>query len=433
MRTIGTRLAGAALGVLVVGALLGAATGITTRQARTAAPGAVTRGATAAEGSSVSFSRADHVHSTIGFTAPGACTAGQYETGDNANAAPTCAQVQFSQLGGALPSHTHTGPDVTSAVANATNADTLDGLHASAFAAFDVNGDLNIPDGGIKLGDSIVSPGQSTPLLYVEGGNHANEPTSGSASGAVAYLGGYDDAYGLLIGVSGDGSAWLQAQRIDGAAATYVLKLNPRGAPVTIGGPNSGTDGHKLSLQGGTADHAFMSFYADAQATSTRSGWFGYGGSGTSTMTIQSEAGPLVLGAAGALQIWTPSGNAQVDASGNFTASGNVTAYSSISDLRLKTNVEPIAGALGKALSLRGVTHGWDDERLAAAGFNPTRGTVHGLIAQDVQRVMPDAVYEAKGQDGETYLGVRYERVVPLLVEAIRELEARVAKLEAER
>lgn len=67
----------------------------------TAPPVAVTLGATNTEGVSFEHARADHVHSTSGFTAPGACPAGQYQIADNADGSPTCAQVQFDQVGDA--------------------------------------------------------------------------------------------------------------------------------------------------------------------------------------------------------------------------------------------------------------------------------------------------------------------------------------------
>jgi hypothetical protein len=114
MRTTATRLAGAALGVLAAGALMAAASGITTRQARTAAPSTQTLSSSSnAEGSSLSFARADHQHGFTG-TAPaaadvlcsgacvsdgelvsaysgvGACAANQAATSLSRNAAPTC-------------------------------------------------------------------------------------------------------------------------------------------------------------------------------------------------------------------------------------------------------------------------------------------------------------------------------------------------------
>ena len=53
-----------------------------------------------------------------------------------------------------------------------------------------------------------------------------------------------------------------------------------------------------------------------------------------------------------------------------------------------------------------------------------------GLIAQDLEKVLPEAVYTAKDLEDEEHLAIRYGNTVGLLVEAIKELEARVKELE---
>jgi hypothetical protein len=99
-----------------------------------------------------------------------------------------------------------------------------------------------------------------------------------------------------------------------------------------------------------------------------------------------------------------------VDDSGNLVATGNVTAYS---DSRLKKDVLTIANALEKVKQLRGVEFTRIDTN--------EKGT--GLIAQDVQAIMPQAI-----QEGE-YLSVAYGNLVGLLVEAIKDLSLEVDKL----
>ncbi len=118
----------------------------------------------------------------------------------------------------------------------------------------------------------------------------------------------------------------------------------------------------------------------------------------------------------------------------SIAATGNITAY--YSDERLKENVRPIVNALGAVGSLRGVRY--NANALAGTfGYDRNKAEV-GLLAQDVQRVMPEAVERAPFDiDGETggsltgedYLTLKYERLVPLLVEAIKELGAEVEAL----
>lgn len=96
-------------------------------------------------------------------------------------------------------------------------------------------------------------------------------------------------------------------------------------------------------------------------------------------------------------------------ASGTFTASNNVTAYS---DRRLKTDLEPIAGALARLGRLTGYTYTRTD-----SGQRQT-----GLIAQEVQAVLPEAVEVAAGGT----LAIAYGNLIGLVVEAIKELGAEV-------
>ena len=98
--------------------------------------------------------------------------------------------------------------------------------------------------------------------------------------------------------------------------------------------------------------------------------------------------------------------------SGSFTATGNVTAFS---DERLKENVETIEGALDKVSQMRGVTYNYKSEL-----NDGQRGT--GVIAQEMQQVMPEVVEEGQ------YLSVAYGNLVGVLIEAVKELKAELDK-----
>ena len=114
---------------------------------------------------------------------------------------------------------------------------------------------------------------------------------------------------------------------------------------------------------------------------------------------------------------------------GSINATGNVTAYGP-SDRNLKESIEPIAAPLEKIAQLSGVTFDWTDAYLAANGGEDgffLRKHDVGLIAQEVRQVIPEAV--AEKPDG--YLGIQYTKVIPLLVECIKELSAKVEALES--
>lgn len=117
---------------------------------------------------------------------------------------------------------------------------------------------------------------------------------------------------------------------------------------------------------------------------------------------------------------------------GDFTATGNITAYGSISDIRFKEEVKPIKNALDKVMQLSGITYNYlgHKERMT------------GVIAQEVEKVLPEAVYELEPEAEEVMTGdkklegrkaVRQANMVGLLIEAIKELSMKVANLEAER
>ena len=134
-------------------------------------------------------------------------------------------------------------------------------------------------------------------------------------------------------------------------------------------------------------------------------------------------------------------GTTQVSAltgAGALSATGEITAYSS--DARLKQNVELIPDALGKVQALRGVTFSWDKDKSQSLGFEPRDGRDIGVIAQEVQAVLPEAVrpapfdwdnMEGRSRSGEDYLTVQYEKLTALLIEAVKQLKAEVDELRA--
>ena len=103
------------------------------------------------------------------------------------------------------------------------------------------------------------------------------------------------------------------------------------------------------------------------------------------------------------------------DTSGNFTARGNVTAYS---DARLKTDVRNIENALDTVMKMRGVHYTRIDNGEKNIGF----------IAQELQQCVPDVV--STTLDGDT-LGVSYGNLVALLTEAIKEQQKQIEELKA--
>ena len=103
-----------------------------------------------------------------------------------------------------------------------------------------------------------------------------------------------------------------------------------------------------------------------------------------------------------------------VDSTGNLTASGTVTANS---DERLKENVETIEDALEKVKQLRGVEY----------DHKKTGDHCLGVIAQEVEKIVPDVVYE----DALGVKSVAYMNMVALLIEAVKDQQKQIDELKS--
>jgi hypothetical protein len=115
---------------------------------------------------------------------------------------------------------------------------------------------------------------------------------------------------------------------------------------------------------------------------------------------------------------------------GAFTASGDITAYSS--DCRLKCNILTITCAVDRVKALRGVEFEWDKKYICDKNLNFTpseKGKTVGFIAQELENTLPTAVREAPFEEtlcrtaswSEKYKTVKAEKILPLLVEATKE------------
>jgi hypothetical protein len=113
-------------------------------------------------------------------------------------------------------------------------------------------------------------------------------------------------------------------------------------------------------------------------------------------------------------------GTAASGTAGEIRATNNVTAY--YSDERLKTKVGNIENALNKVSQIETMIY-HANETAVTLGYDASIQEV-GVTAQSVQKVQPEIVVPAPID--ENYLTVRYERLVPLLIEAIKELSAEV-------
>jgi hypothetical protein len=152
---------------------------------------------------------------------------------------------------------------------------------------------------------------------------------------------------------------------------------------------------------------------------------------GNTILTSGSTASSVQFGSFGV-------GTAASGTTGEIRATNAITAY--YSDERLKTDITEISGALDKVMQLRGVTFR-ANELAESFGYSTEKEQV-GVIAQDVEKVLPQIVVPAPfdimqlqegveiSRSGENYKTVHYDKLVPLLIQAIKEQQIMIEELQ---
>ena len=106
---------------------------------------------------------------------------------------------------------------------------------------------------------------------------------------------------------------------------------------------------------------------------------------------------------------------------------GDITANSiaGTSDIRFKTNIRPVVNALDKVKALRGVYFNWNQKAFPEKEFGAQNEL--GFIAQEVEKIVPEIV--SKDNTADAYRSVKYDKLVALLVEAIKEQQKQIDSL----
>jgi hypothetical protein len=107
-----------------------------------------------------------------------------------------------------------------------------------------------------------------------------------------------------------------------------------------------------------------------------------------------------------------------VQINGSLNVTGDIAAFFTPSDRNWKDNIAPLTDSLSKVCAISGNRFDWNEK-------SDYSGTDVGLIAQEVRDILPEAV--AEREDG--HLSVSYIKIIPLLVEAIKELRNEVENL----
>ncbi|KPA09426.1 endosialidase chaperone [Candidatus Magnetomorum sp. HK-1] len=190
--------------------------------------------------------------------------------------------------------------------------------------------------------------------------------------------------------------------------------LNPN-AKLTLVGNGGG-----LRLYSGKkGGHFWIGLYTDGEPGSSRAGWLGYGSDGTRDFVIRNEKPD------GNIYMATNGGDVILHPKNQLTVYGNIKCNTVLesSDARYKDNLTPIESPLQKLTQLIGWIFNWKTDEFPDKNFPKNRQ--YGFIAQQVETFLPHVVYT----DNDGFKSVDYTKIIPVMVEGIKELNNKVDML----
>jgi hypothetical protein len=192
---------------------------------------------------------------------------------------------------------------------------------------------------------------------------------------------------------------------IGAAAGSYKLDVNgsTRFRSDVYVGPDTTNGFIRMTVDSGIS---YIQSSSNTSGTHNKLYFTGYAGS-SNTMVLDIPNRRVGIGGQTAPTV-------ALDVTGDIKASGNITAYS---DERFKTNIHPIVNALEKVGQMRGVTYETKEEGRRRIG----------VIAQEIEKIIPEVVLTDDTEDH--YKSVDYGNIVAVLIEAVKELKAKVDEL----
>ena len=399
-------------------------------------------------------------NTAIGVGALNANTTATNNTAVGKNTLLVSTGADNTALGSLTLASNTTGTDNTSLGYGANNSNTTGAFNTSVgslASLANVVGNYNTSVGANALYTNTAS--NNTAVGYQAGYSNTTSNSStyiGYASGYSSTTGGQNTAIGYQTLYSVAGGAYNTALGLNagyqctGSYNTFIGSGsgtgNGSGFAMTTGSKNTilgGYTGNNSGLDIRTASNYIVlsdgdgnpRYYVNGSSTNLHN-FVGYGTTNCVTQYYGSnnstQVGVLSFGASydqasagdGLLKVYangtyaSPKLYCVANSNGVYLATGGI-AWIANSDERLKENLVPITDAANKVSTLRAVTGNYiADTDKKSRSF---------LIAQDVQAVLPEAV---DASDPEK-LGVAYTDVIPLLVAAIQELNAKVTALEA--
>ena len=299
-------------------------------------------------------------------------------------------------------------------IGNAETARDNLGLGTAATAATGIS-NTNVPvfTSGVVDDDFLRVNGTS-----IEGLSAAEVKTAlGISSGIFSQVGSttqFSTTSSLLV--SGSNNSAASASLEVHGSGSNIFKVE--GSIGTLFSVDDGLD-DVIFAANNVSGTPVISANADNTVKLGKLGGFGIVISGSTPAPNDSQAKIIITGSihtSGSLGV----GMAASSTIGRIDAKNDVVAFST-SDERLKDNITPIENALNKVSQVQGIEFDWVEKE----GVHGNEGHDVGVIAQEIEKVLPEVV--TTRDNG--YKAVKYEKIIPLLVEAIKELQAEVQEL----
>lgn len=304
----------------------------------------------------------------------------------------------------------------------ATLGNSLSDIHKVSGSLF-ITGStiINDPAGG-ATGESLIvaktlkldasGTGQS-PKVYILSDTLSDTYAGGVQIQVENLVGGVEQNKGFGFNLNTSGDFELYTKNTSWFKGLVVTKA---GQNVQVSSGSLGVSGSS-SITGSLNVRQNVSFGSSLSNTHQMTGSLFITGSGGSlTSPTLRVAGSTTI--TGSLAVGSINPNI---ASGRIDASNDVVAFST-SDKRLKENIKEIENSLEKISSISGIEYDWKDEFKHIHGYE---GHDVGVVAQEIQNVIPEAIRI----NDSGYLSVRYERIIPLLIQAIKEQQKQINEL----
>jgi len=294
----------------------------------------------------------------------------------------------------------------------------------------------------VSLSKAQTGIGTTAPVnkLHIET-TTADPATSGATANGNLRLSGTGASHVLDFGLSSSSTySWLQARSKSAYGTYYNLALNPNGGQVSIGsnatistltvGNATGTIAGELTLNPSSTQYEGGQINVKKSVLGSTADWiidqYGTSSSDARLRIFNSiaESNGLAILENGYIGMGLTNPTVRLQVNGDIIAN----SIAGSSDIRFKKNIRTVVNALDKVKALRGVYFNWNQEAFPDKNFGEQDEL--GFIAQEVEKVVPEIVTKDKTKD--EFRSVKYDKLVALLVEAIKEQQKQIDCLKIE-